>query len=135
MQVVVWDTYVKKRDGNVLHFDIIAPERLTSAETIYRYGREYLTACGEAGAMLDVAECRRCHVETPTDEMLAAIARQGYFILDLGEIPAILPANPARRDMILHLRAHFPEYRFADFRERTTEAIQQLLAEHAGIRL
>ena len=25
MNVAVWDTYVTKKDGNVMHFDIIAP--------------------------------------------------------------------------------------------------------------
>ena len=42
MKVAVWDTYVDKRDGSVMHFDIIAPVETDDKEQIYNYGREYL---------------------------------------------------------------------------------------------
>jgi len=28
MKVAVWDTYVTKKDGSVMHFDIIVPEEI-----------------------------------------------------------------------------------------------------------
>ena len=36
MEVAVWDTYVKKKDGTVMHFDILAPshQRDTSSDTV-----------------------------------------------------------------------------------------------------
>ena len=56
MQVAVWDTYVTKKDGMIMHFDIIAPEEVKDAETIYNYGREYLKSKGEEGQPLTSEE-------------------------------------------------------------------------------
>ena len=128
MQTAVWDTYVKKKDGNVLHFDIIVPDIIKDPRIIYGYGKEYLAKNGETDSRLDMEECRFCHIEEPTLEMKEAINRQGYFILEMDEIPAKLPANPSRRDLILYLRGHYKEYRFADLKAKTPEQIQQLLS-------
>jgi Domain of unknown function (DUF2024) len=43
MQVAVWDTYVTKKDGTVMHFDILVPDKLKDEEMIYNYGKDYLT--------------------------------------------------------------------------------------------
>mgnify|MGYP003474296298 FL=1 len=40
MQVAVWDTYVTKNDGGIMHFDIIAPIRIKDEETIHTFGKE-----------------------------------------------------------------------------------------------
>ena len=42
MQVAVWDTYVTKKDGVVMHFDIIAPNHIKDEKTIHTFGKEYL---------------------------------------------------------------------------------------------
>ena len=42
MQVAVWDTYVTKKDGAVMHFDIIAPDHIRDKKTIHAFGKEYL---------------------------------------------------------------------------------------------
>jgi hypothetical protein len=126
MSIAVWDTYVKKKDGNVMHFDIMLPEGI-NAETIYQYGKQYLQTKNETESKLDIEECQFCHIEEPTSEMKAAIERQGYYILEMDEIPAKLPPNPNRRDLILYLRAHYKEYRFADFKGKTIEEIQGLI--------
>lgn len=34
MKVAVWDTYVKRKDGRVMHFDIIAPAEVRDTELI-----------------------------------------------------------------------------------------------------
>lgn len=127
MQTAVWDTYVKKKDGNTMHFDIIVPADCKSPETIYGYGREYLSQKGEPQSRIDAEECRFCHIEEPAPEMKEAISRQGYFILEMDEIPAQLPLNPARRDLILYLKAHHKNYRFADFKGKSLEEIRALL--------
>ena len=103
MQTAVWDTYVKKQDGNVMHFDIIVPAECKSPETIYEYGKAYLALKEEAQSPIDTEACQFCHIEEPTAEMEAAINSQGYYILEMDEIPAQLPANPSRRDLILYL--------------------------------
>ena len=40
MKVAVWDTYVTKKDGSIMHFDIIAPVEIKDTTIIYGYGRE-----------------------------------------------------------------------------------------------
>ena len=117
----------KKKNGNVMHFDIIVPESIKDAPVIYGFGKIYLAKNGEAESNLDIEECRFCHIEEPTTEMKEAINTQGYFILEMDEIPAALPTNPSRGDLILYLRAHYKEHRFANFQSRSTEEIQNLL--------
>lgn len=127
MQTAVWDTYVKKKNGNVMHFDIIVPDSIKDAQVIYGYGKTYLAKNGETESRLDMEECRFCHIEEPTSEMIEAINTQGHYILEMDEIPAALPLNPLRKDLILYIRAHYKEHRFANFQGKTTEEIQHLL--------
>jgi hypothetical protein len=127
MNIAVWDTYVKREKGSVMHFDILAPDEMRDAQKIYEYGKRFLASKNEAEARLDIEECRFCHIEEATEEMKQSIAEQGYHIIEMEEIPERLPSPPSRRDMILHLRAHYPEYRFGDFKNKTTEEIAGLL--------
>lgn len=114
MKVAVWDTYAKKENGNVLHFDIIAPENITDKLQIFNYGNEYLTSVKETGQITS-EECQYCHIENPSDEIINAIQQKGFFILEMEEIPKALSQTPTRREMILFLKAHFKDYRFANF--------------------
>lgn len=127
MSVAVWDTYVKKQDGSVMHFDILIPSSLKDTRTIYRYGEEYLAGKNEAGAKLHTEECRFCHVEDADADIKAAIETKGYFILEMEDIPAVLPPNPTRRDMVLHLRAHYAQYRFADLRGKSEAELKAMI--------
>jgi|SRR5690606_8428070 len=127
MKAAVWDTYVKKKNGDVMHFDIIVPDSLKDADTVYQYGKEYLALKNENESRLQMEECQFCHMEETSPEIRKVIEEKGYFILEMDEIPASLPQNPSRRDMILHLRAHYDEYRFADFKDKSTEEIQELI--------
>jgi hypothetical protein len=130
MKVAVWDTYVKSHTGDVLHFDIIVPDTIKDTSEIFRFGKEYLQALGEKEGQLTTAECQFCHIEEPTAEMLADIRQKGYYILEMESIPASMPALPTRRDMILHLRAHYPEYRFKNFRGISEEEVRSLVLKH-----
>ena len=127
MKVAVWDTYITKKNGNAMHFDIIVPDTVKDAATIYQYGNRYLMSKNEADAPLDSQECQLCHLESPTVEMLDAIQKQGYFILEMDEIPATLPQSPQRRDLILYLRAFHKDHRFADFKGKTLDDILTIL--------
>jgi Domain of unknown function (DUF2024) len=80
MRTAVWDTYVTRKNGTVMHFDIIAPETVTDSETVYGYGREFLAASGEAGQPLTATQCRFCHIETVRPEWQEAIHQKGYYI-------------------------------------------------------
>lgn len=83
MQVAVWDTYVTKKDGSIMHFDIIAPTVVKDAKQIYNYGREYLTTKNEQGQPLDAKECKFCHIETVDPQWENEINKKGYFIYEM----------------------------------------------------
>ena len=83
MEVAVWDTYVTRQDGRVMHFDIIAPSSMRDTAVIHGYGRSYLAAKGEAGQRLSAKECRFCHVRGLQPAWERDIRAQGYFILEL----------------------------------------------------
>ena len=129
MKVSVYDTYVKAKHGDFLHFDILVPESNTDLNLIHSYGNAYLDSINESDAVLSTEECQFCHVEEPGEEVLSSIESKGYFILEMDSIPAKLPDNPTRRDMILHLRAHSAKHRFASFRGIDEEAIKRLIGE------
>lgn len=83
MEVAVWDTYVTKKNGLVMHFDIIAPSKIKEASIIYGYGNEYLLSKGEAGQPISSKECRFCHVKEVQENWEAEIISKGYFILEM----------------------------------------------------
>lgn len=83
MKVAVWDTYVTKTDGTVMHFDIIAPAEVKDEETIHKYGKEYLKLKEQSAQPLTTKECSFCHIETASAEMLSAIEQKGYCIIEM----------------------------------------------------
>ncbi len=83
MKVAVWDTYVTKKDGSVMHFDIIAPEGIKDTTTIYNYGKEYLKSKGQEGQPLTSKECKFCHIETLKPQWETEIKQKGYFIIEM----------------------------------------------------
>lgn len=83
MKVAVWDTYVKRKDGRVMHFDIIAPAEIKDTEVIHGYGLKYLKDKGEESISLTSKECRFCHVEVARAQWDEAIQKNGYFIYEM----------------------------------------------------
>ena len=83
MQVAVWDTYVTKKDGAVMHFDIIAPTHIKDEKTIHTFGKEYLLSKNQVNQPLTAKECRFCHIEKATDEMELSIQQRGYYIIEM----------------------------------------------------
>ena len=83
MKVAVWDTYVTKKDGSVMHFDIIAPEEIKDTSLIYEYGKEYLKSKDQTGQPLTSKECRFCHVEKAKAQWEDSISKNGYFIIEM----------------------------------------------------
>ena len=82
-KVNVWDTYVTKKDGSIMHFDIIAPVSITDTTTIYNYGKEYLKTKGQEGQSLTSKQCRLCHMENLSPQWESEIAQKGYFIIEM----------------------------------------------------
>ncbi|MBL7776486.1 MAG: DUF2024 family protein [Saprospiraceae bacterium] len=125
MQVAVYDTYVLMSNGATAHFDILAPQN-TAPEQVLEFGKKYLAERQILG-QLSSQECQFCHVETLTPEVAAELERQGYYILEMDDIPAQLPEQPSRRALIEHLRARSPEHRFADFRGVEENQLWQMI--------
>ena len=42
MNVSVWDTYLKRKDGKLMHFDILVPNTINDEQIILNYGATYL---------------------------------------------------------------------------------------------
>lgn len=66
-----------------MHFDILAPDEINDLETIYGYGREYLSGKGQHNAGITAKECNFCHIETATPGMEAAIAAKGFYVIEM----------------------------------------------------
>lgn len=83
MKIAVWDTYVTKKDGVVMHFDILVPDTITNPETVYQFGKEYLESKGQAGQPLSSKECQFCHVESMKNSWEESISTKGYYIIEM----------------------------------------------------
>lgn len=130
MKIAVWDTYVKTDSGNVLHFDILAPETIKDSSTIFNFGKQYLAAVGEDSNQLSAEECQFCHIEEPTAEMMADIKDKGYHIVEMDTIPESLSENASRREKILFLRGHNPKLRFASFAGTPDHEIDKMITDN-----
>lgn len=127
LKVQIWDTYVKDEGGNVLHFDIVVPKSIKDHKVVFGYGKKYLETIGKKRLDLDTDVCQFCHLEIPSDEMSENINNQGYSIIEMDTIPADLPVDPSRTEMIMYLRAHFKEYRFKNFKGISKEEVQNFV--------
>ena len=83
MKVAVWDTYVDRKDGSVMHFDIIAPDHIKDETIIIAFGNDFLQSKGRQGLTLTSKECSFCHIEQANLEMLRSIEQKGYYILEM----------------------------------------------------
>lgn len=82
MSAAVFDTYVTRKDGILMHFDIIVPEN-TPFEQVVGFGKIYLAEKGQAGQPLTASECRFCHIEQASEPVSAAFAERGYYIFEM----------------------------------------------------
>ena len=83
MQVAVWDTYVTKKDGSVMHFDIIAPSEVKDTTIIHHYGKEYLKSKDQPEQLLTSKECNFCHIEVIEEQREEEIKKNGYYIIEM----------------------------------------------------
>ena len=83
MKISVYDTYVNKSDGDIMHFDILVEEGLTDLEKIFQFGNRYLAEKGIKNHILDTEACQFCHIEVASESVEKAIQEKGYFILEM----------------------------------------------------
>lgn len=83
MKIAVWDTYVKREEGIVMHFDILVPKNTTDEKTIFNFGKAYLKTKPFSTNQLSTNECRLCHIEQATEEIMVSIEKNGYAIIEM----------------------------------------------------
>jgi len=83
MKVAVWDTYVTRKDGKTMHFDILVDEDTTDADQVFEYGRGYLKDKSQEGQPLTSEECRFCHIDQAPLEVENEIRRNGFSIIEM----------------------------------------------------
>lgn len=83
MEVSVWDTYVKREDGKQMHFDVLAPSSLNDKNTVFEFGNSYLKNKPFKIVDLTAKECKFCHIEEASKEVVNAIQKQGYYIIEM----------------------------------------------------
>ena len=83
MKTAVWDTYVTKEDGKIMHFDILVPETVKDKNTIFGFGKDYLQSKNQQGQLLTSNECSFCHIEKASAEVEKVIKQKGYYIIEM----------------------------------------------------
>ena len=83
MKVAVWDTYVKRQDGFIMHFDILVSSNETNEKTIIEYGNDYLKSKPFSTGKITTKVCTLCHFEQATEVVIEAVEKKGFSILEL----------------------------------------------------
>jgi len=83
MKVSVWDTYVKRKDGKTMHFDILVPSELIDEKIIFGYGKRFLKSKSFPTGGLSSKECIFCHIEQASNEIINNIIKKGFHIIEM----------------------------------------------------
>lgn len=83
MKVAVWDTYVKRDTGIIMHFDILVPENVKDKEKIFNFGKAYLASKPFKNGKLSTKECQYCHIEEASKEIESLITKNGFYIIEM----------------------------------------------------
>ena len=83
MKVAVWDTYVTRKDGKIMHFDILVDENQKDQNIIFEYGKRYLKSVMQEGQSLTSKECNFCHIDKAPSDIEQQIAKTGFSIIEM----------------------------------------------------
>jgi len=86
MECAVYDTYVTKKDGRIMHFDVIV-EANTPHEKAIEYGKEYLESVDQGGQKMTQEECQFCHIQAAPPVVAKDIKESGYYIQKMEGCP------------------------------------------------
>ena len=86
MECAVYDTYVTKKDGRIMHFDVIV-EANTPHEKAIEYGKEYLNSVDQGGQNMTQEECQFCHIQEAPPVVAKDIQESGYYIQKMEGCP------------------------------------------------
>jgi hypothetical protein len=86
MECAVYDTYVQKKDGKTMHFDVIVEDG-TPHEKAIEYGKKYLESVGQTEQKISQEECQFCHIQEAPPLVQKAIKQNGYWIQKMEGCP------------------------------------------------
>ena len=82
MKIAVWDTYVTRKDGKIMHFDILVNEN-NDADQVFEYGKNYLKTVSQDGQSLTSKECKFCHIDKAPEAVENQILKNGFSIIEM----------------------------------------------------
>lgn len=82
MEVAVWDTYVSREDGLLMHFDILVSRELENSNQILEFANSYLRKKGVEVDKIEIKKCQFCHIERAADETIQTISEKGFDIIE-----------------------------------------------------
>ena len=85
MEIHVYDTYVKAKDGHTIHFDVITGKK--DHDKAVEYGKKWLSSIGEGEANMTTKECQFCHSQGAAEPIAQAIEKDGFFIQKMEGCP------------------------------------------------
>jgi hypothetical protein len=83
MKISVWDTFVTKDDGSIMHFDILVPAKVTASHIIQQYCHSYLKDKIKNPQKTEVIKCNFCHIEKASAPVLDHILEKGFAIIEI----------------------------------------------------
>jgi len=85
MDIHVYDTYVKAKDGHTIHFDVITEEK--DPKKAIEYAKQWLETIGEGDSTVTGEECQFCHTQGAPEPVENEIKENGFFIQKMEGCP------------------------------------------------
>ena len=85
MDIHVYDTYVKAKDGHTMHFAVIT--NVQDHDKAIEFAKQWLTTVGEDGATVTGEECKFCHTQGSSEPVENEIKEKGFFIQKMEGCP------------------------------------------------
>ena len=85
MEIHVYDTYVKAKDGHTMHFDVITDVK--DHDQALEFAKKWLASIGEGEARVTTEECQFCHSQGAPAPVEQEIKDNGFFIQKMEGCP------------------------------------------------
>ena len=85
MDIHVYDTYVKAKNGDTMHFDVITAEK--DPKKAIEYAKQWLESIGEGDSTVTGEECNLCRTQGGPPQVENEIKENGFCIQKMEECP------------------------------------------------
>ena len=85
MDIHVYDTYVKAKDGHTMHFDVITD--VQDHDKAIEYAKQWLSTIGEGDATVTGEECQFWHTQGAPEPVENEIKEKGFYIQKMEGCP------------------------------------------------